>query len=220
MSTSAISSTTATTTSSDIYENPDGILGKDDFMKLLLTELQYQDPTDPEDSDKILTQTSELATLESTDNTNKALEDLAAQLGASSDLGAISAIGKMGSLGTDSITLSEDSNPSFEMYFNHDIQSGTVSIADSNNNIVRTFNLDPQSAGVLGFEWDGTDDAGNRLPNGSYSITADYTDGETGSYSTAFGVYPIESVRFDGGDAYLKMGSNYYPLDSVKEIYQ
>ena len=214
------STTTAPTTTNEIYENPDGVLGKDDFMKLLLAELQYQDPTDPVDSDKILTQTSELATLEATDNTNKALEDLAAQLGSSTDLNAISAIGKMGSLGTDSITLTDDSNPTFEIYFNHDVQSGTVTIADSNNNIVRSFDLESLSAGVHSFEWDGTDDSGDRLPEGSYSITADYTDGTTGSYSTAFGIYPIESVRFDEDSALLKMGSNYYPLENIKEIYQ
>ena len=47
-------------------------LSKDDFMKLFLAEMQHQDPTEPMDSEKILTQTSQLATIESTDNTNKA----------------------------------------------------------------------------------------------------------------------------------------------------
>ncbi len=209
-----------TTTDSTTATNPDSVLGKDDFMQLLLTELQYQDPTDPMDSDKILTQTSELATLESTDNTNKALEDLSKQLSSSSELNAISAIGKMGSLGTDSITLTDDNNPTFEMYFPHDIQSGTVEIADENGDVVKTFALQPQSGGVLSFQWDGTDDNGDRVASGSYSIMANYSDGQTGSYTTAYGVYPIESVRFDNGSAQLKMGSNYYPLSSVKEIYE
>jgi len=216
----AVSSATYTPTyGNDTVENPDSVLGKDDFMKLLLTELQYQDPTDPMDSDKILEQTSELATLESADNTNKAMEKLIDQLSSSSDLSTISAIGKMGSLGTDSITLAEGDNPSFEIYFNHDIQSGSVNITDVQGNIVKTVDLSPQEAGVQAFQWDGTDNSGNQVAEGSYSITADYSDG-TDSYMTAYGVYPIESVRFDSGKALLKMGSNYYPLDSVKEIYQ
>ena len=206
-------------TSNGVQENPKGKLGKDDFMKLLLTELQYQDPTSPMDTEKILAQTSQLATLESADNTNKALEDLSKQLSSSSDLNAVAAIGKMGSLGTDSITLADSDNPSFEIYFNHDIQSGSINITDNQNNIVKTIDLSSQSAGIQSFQWDGTDDSGNRLPKGSYSITADYSDG-TDSYKTAYGLYPIESVRFDSGKALLKMGSNYYPLDSVKEIYQ
>ena len=68
-----------------LAENPAGVLGKDDFLKLLLVELQHQDPTEPMDSGKILTQTSQLASLESAQNTTKALETLAKQLGASQD---------------------------------------------------------------------------------------------------------------------------------------
>ena len=219
MSTSAISNTT-TATNNDIYENPKSILGKDDFMKLLLTELQYQDPTDPVDTEKILTQTSQLATLESADNTNKTMEKLVAQLNSSSDLNAVSAIGKMGSLGTDSITLAQDDNPSFDIYFSHDIQSGSVNITDAQGNRVKTFDLGSNSAGVQSFQWDGTDNSGNRLPEGTYSITSNYSDGDNGSYETSYGIYPIESVRFDDGKALLKLGSKYYSLDKVKEIYQ
>ena len=40
------------------------VLGKDDFLTLLLVELQHQDPTEPTDSATILTQTSQLANLE------------------------------------------------------------------------------------------------------------------------------------------------------------
>ena len=78
---SGTSTAGATTTT-----NPGSVLDKDSFMKLLLVELEHQDPTDPMDSDKILTQTSQLATLESASNTNKALEELATQLSASRDL--------------------------------------------------------------------------------------------------------------------------------------
>jgi len=70
------------------------ILGKDDFMTLLLVELQHQDPTEPMDSEKILSQTSQLATLEASENTNQALSDLAASLGSSQQYSTIAAIGK------------------------------------------------------------------------------------------------------------------------------
>ncbi len=207
------------TSSSTTATNPKAKLGKDDFMKLLLTELEHQDPTNPMDSGKILDQTSELATLESADNTNKAMESLVAQLKSSSDFNAVSAIGKMGSLGTDTITLLKDSTPSFDLYYKHDIKSGTVNITDKKGNIVKTFTLKPQSAGVLTFKWDGTDNSGNRVAPGDYKISSDYSDGSTGSYSTSYGSYPINSVKFVDGKAQLKLGNNYYPLSSVKEIY-
>lgn len=198
--------------------NPKSILGKDDFMKLLLTELKYQDPTSPMDTEKMLTQTSQLATLESADNTKKALEKLTSQLSASANLGIVGAIGKMASLGKDTIFVSKDNNPSFDLYFKHDIQSGTVTIKDINGNVVKTLTLQPQSGGVLNFAWDGTNDNGERVPEGEYSISANYSDGSSGSYSTTYGTFPIESVKFDNGNALLKLGNHYFPLSQVKEI--
>ncbi len=215
-----LKTSTNLTKDSSTATNPKAILGKDDFMHLLLTELQYQDPTDPMDSAKILTQTSELATLESASNTNKALENLTKQLGSSANLTAVSAIGKMGSLGNNTITLSKDKSNTFEIYFAHDIQTGEVNIKDNNGNIVKTLELQPQKGGVLSFNWDGTDNSGNKMPEGSYSIDANYSDGQTGNFTTAYGAYPIESVKFDKGEALLKMGSNYYPLSKIQEIYQ
>lgn len=68
----------STTTKAEDKTGSSDVLGKDDFLKLLLVELQYQDPTSPMDTEKILTQTSQLATLESATKTNTALENLSA----------------------------------------------------------------------------------------------------------------------------------------------
>jgi len=220
MISNTINSTSQTANKSSIATNPKSVLGKDDFMKLLLTELQHQDPTDPMDSDKILTQTSELATLESADNTNKALASLSTKLGESSNLGMVSAIGKMGSLGTNSISLLKDSKPKFDLYFKNDIQSGQVNIKNMDGNIVKTFLLKPQKGGVLSFSWDGTNNSGQRAPAGSYSISANYVDDKNDNLTTNYGTYPINAVKFDNGKALLKLGNNYYSLDKVKEIYE
>jgi flagellar basal-body rod modification protein FlgD len=212
--------TTLGTSQNDIVQNPDAILGKDDFMMLLLTELQYQDPTDPMDSDKILSQTSELASLEAADNTNKALDNLSKTLMQTSGLSAVSAIGKMASLSSSSIVLSEDNTPTFELYFADDIQSGSLQITDVNGHTVRTVDLNQMPGGIQTFTWDGTDFNGVRVPPGSYTITANYTTPSGENKTTAYGFYPIESVRFVGDKAMLKLGSQYYPMDAIKEIYQ
>jgi len=212
--------TSLPTNDNDIVQNPDAILGKDDFMMLLLTELQYQDPTDPMDSDKILTQTSELASLEAADNTNKALENLTKTLTQTSGLSAISAIGKMASLGNESILLDEDNTPTFEVYFGDDVQSGTLEITDVDGHMVRTVDLGSMPKGIHTFNWDGTDTDGHRVKPGDYRITASYLTPSGERKSTAYGYYPVESVRFGGETALLKLGSQYYPMDRIKEIYQ
>ena len=208
------STTTAATGSSDT-------LGKDDFLKLLLTELQHQDPTSPMDSDKILSQTSQLATLESSTKTNTALDNLATQLKQSVNSNATSLIGKMGSIGSDAISLS-NSKSTYEVYFPTAIKTGTMTIADSTGATVKTIDLGTVAAGksgVLSFDWDGTDNSNTVVKDGAYSVTATYVDTTGASKTTAFGVYPVESVRYDSGSTYIKLGSQYYAMSDVVEFY-
>lgn len=194
-------------------------LGKDDFMTLLLVELQYQDPTEPMDTEKILSQTSQLATLESADNTNSALEKLAESLGSSQQFSTIAAIGKTADLGSDSISHDKGSNSNFEIYFPEDVQQGSIEIKDTNGNIVKTLDVGTNPAGVYQFSWDGTDNGGGSVDSGIYHVSATYEDSNNVKQTTRLGAYPIESVRFDNGQTLVKLGSSYVPLENVKEVY-
>jgi len=201
------------------HQNPKSVLGKDDFMKLLLTELRYQDPTAPMDTEKILAQTSQLATLESADNTNNALKKLAASLGNAQQFSTIAAIGKTADLGSDSIAHDKGSSSTFEVYFPNDIQQGTVSIKDSTGKVVKTLDVGTNPSGVYKFTWDGTDQGGNGADSGIYHVLANYADSKGVTHETRLGAYPIEAVRFDNGKSLVKLGSNYVPLENIKEVY-
>jgi len=195
------------------------VLGKDDFMKLLLVELQHQDPTEPMDSDKILTQTSQLAGLEASENTNKALANLATALGTSQQFNTVAAIGKTADLGSNAITLDEGSDTTFEIYFPDNIKQGNVEILDKNGNKLKLLDVGTNDKGVYKFTWDGTDTGGNEQKSGIYYVTASYTNPEGEARTTRMGAYPIESVKFDGATSYVKVGSSYVELSKIKEIY-
>ncbi|MDP2893421.1 MAG: FlgD immunoglobulin-like domain containing protein [Sulfurimonas sp.] len=195
------------------------VLGKDDFMKLLLVELQHQDPTEPMDSDKILTQTSQLAGLEASENTNKALESLAAALGTSQQFNTVATIGRTADLGSNAITLDEGSDSTFEVYFPDDIEQGSVEILDKNGNKLKLLDVGTNDKGVYKFTWDGTDTGGSEVASGIYYVTASYTNPDGKALTTRMGAYPIESVKFDGATSYVKVGSSYVELSKVKEIY-
>ncbi|MEA3228899.1 MAG: FlgD immunoglobulin-like domain containing protein [Campylobacterota bacterium] len=200
-------------------EKDNSVLGKDDFMALLLVQLQNQDPTEPTDTATILTQTSQLASLESAENTNNSLEGLSTTLGASQEFSTIAAIGKMADLGGDVISHDEGTISTFEIYFSDDIEQGSVNITDNNGNVVQTIDIPTASAGVHKFNWDGKDSAGNIANSGVYSVTANYINSDQNSLSTRLGVYPIESIKFDNGKSLAKVGSNYVPIESISEIY-
>ena len=194
-------------------------LDKDDFMTLLLVELQNQDPTEPMDSEKILTQTSQLATLEATENTNKALEDLAISLGTANQFSTISAIGKAADLGSNAIIYDEGTTSSFEVYFPSDIEQGSVQVLNSSGEVVQTLPVGTNSSGVYQFDWDGLDSSGNPADSGLYYITASYTDPDGNDLETRLGAYPIESVRFEDGQTLVKVGSSYVSLENIVEVY-
>ena len=200
-------------------ENPKGVLGKDDFMMLLLAQLQYQDPTEPTDTATILTQTSQLASLESAENTNKSLENLSASLSNANQFGTIAAIGKTADLGSNAISYNEGSSSTFEVYFPEDVASGSIEVLDADGKVIKTIDTETSPAGIQQFTWDGTNASGNYSETGVYYITASYSNANGDALTTRLGTYPIESVKFEGADTLVKIGSNYVPLENVKEIY-
>jgi flagellar basal-body rod modification protein FlgD len=216
---SSLSQTTATATAT----NPKSVLGKDDFMMLLLTELQYQDPTDPMDSDKILNQTSQLAQLESQDKTNKALEELAASFKNSKNFSAVSAIGKMARLESSlSLKTQEDGSPSpvnFNLNFDEDIKSGTINIYTEEGALVKSMSLDEDTAGQHSFNWDGKTNAGTDAAAGKYYIKATYQNEDGLTLDAKAGSYKIESVKFEDEKTFVKLNGSFIDFSQVSEIY-
>ena len=226
----AITSTGLNAATNADYTNPTAVadkskLGKDDFLKLLLVQLQYQDPTEPTDSETILTQTSQLAALESAQNTNDALESLSKSLQSSQEFSIIASIGKRADLGSDAISHEEGASTTFEVYFPENIKNGTVTITDLENNPIATIPIDipdgqdSLNADVYQFTWDGLNSRGEAVDSGIYRVNSKYTDPSGNNQETRLGAYPIESVRFEEGKAFLKLGSNYVALEDIVEVY-
>ena len=201
--------------------NPNSQLDKDAFMKLLLTELQYQDPTSPMDAEKMLTQTSQLAAVEMQENTNKAMKDLVNQLKSNANAYAISALGKMVSTGSNAVTLTDEKkDANFALYFKSDLANGKLEVKNTNGQVVRSIDLNNLNSGVHKLTWDGKDETGNQVPNGSYNVAVSYTGKDGKEYKTQVGNYPVEAVKFVDGKAMMKVAGEYVSMDSVKEFYE
>ncbi|WP_342469869.1 flagellar hook assembly protein FlgD [Ureibacillus sp. FSL K6-3587] len=52
------------------------VLGKDDFLKILITQLQHQDPTNPVDDKDFIAQMAQFSSLEQMQNLTKVMESL------------------------------------------------------------------------------------------------------------------------------------------------
>jgi flagellar basal-body rod modification protein FlgD len=86
-----IPATTSATTqkTSTTSVNPNGMLDKDDFLKLFVAQLQHQDPMSPMDNDQMVAQMSQLSTVEQLTNLATTNGHMAQSLAASSAIGLI-----------------------------------------------------------------------------------------------------------------------------------
>lgn len=215
---------------SGIVSNPNAVLDKDAFLKLLLIELQHQDPTDPMDSDKMLTQTSQLSALEMQQNTNttmqkmvETMQKLSDSFSTSMSTSALGAIGKMATVSDNKIKLTgADDLIALKMYLPEDSdQNGvTLEIYDSNNKLVFSEKSDTKSIpqGLFTMEWSGINNDGVYAGDGEYTVKMVYNNKNGEKITANYGTYPIEGVVFKNGVAYAKMAGQEVSFDAIQEI--
>ncbi|ELV7191361.1 flagellar basal body rod modification protein [Campylobacter jejuni] len=221
---------TDSSSSSGIVSNPNATLDKDAFLKLLLIELQHQDPTDPMDSDKMLTQTSQLSALEMQQNTNttmqkmvETMQKLSDSFSTSMSTSALGAIGKMATVSDNKIKLTgADELIALKMYLPEDSDENgvTLEIYDSNNKLVFSEKSDAKSIsqGLFTMEWPGRNNDGVYAGDGEYTVTMVYNNKNGEKITANYGTYPIEGVVFKDGVAYAKMAGQEVPFDAIQEI--
>ncbi|EMU7114128.1 flagellar basal body rod modification protein [Campylobacter coli] len=223
-------SDTSSTSSSGIVSNPNATLDKDAFLKLLLIELQHQDPTDPMDSDKMLTQTSQLSALEMQQNTNTTMQKmvetmqlLSNSFSTSMSTSAIGAIGKMATVSDNKIKLTgSDEIIALKMYLPEDSDENgvTLEVYDSNNKLVFSEKSGEQSVsqGLFTMEWPGRNNDGVYAGDGEYTVKMVYNNKNGEKITANYGTYPIEGIVFKEGIAYAKMAGQEVPFDAISEI--
>ncbi|HED7023291.1 TPA: flagellar basal body rod modification protein [Campylobacter jejuni] len=221
---------TDSSSSSGIVSNPNATLDKDAFLKLLLIELQHQDPTDPMDSDKMLTQTSQLSALEMQQNTNttmqkmvETMQELSDSFSTSMSTSALGAIGKMATVSDNKIKLTgADELIALKMYLPEDSDENgvTLEIYDSNNKLVFSEKSDAKSIsqGLFTMEWPGRNNDGVYAGDGEYTVKMVYNNKNGEKITANYGTYPIEGVVFKDGVAYAKMAGQEVPFDAIQEI--
>ena len=154
-----------------------GVLGKDDFLELLVVQLQNQDPLNPLDDKEFIAQLAQFSSLEQMTNVAAGIESLTATVARQDSLSAVSYIGK--DVVAEGNTVSKLDSGITPVYFTLGEAAATVSVNvyDQNNNIVQTQTLNSMQAGEYTFSWDGLDYNGREAGNGQYKVYFAAVDG-------------------------------------------
>ena len=186
----------------------------DNFLLLLTTQLQYQDPLSPMDSNQFTEQLVQFAGVEQTIAANAKLDELIAIQGGGQLSSAVSYIGR--EIKADGEMISLQNGTSTLLYaLDRNAAETTIRIMNENGQTVRVLSGET-AAGLHELVWDGKDDNGADQPEGVYGIvvTATGDDGET--VSTASGTLGrVTGVETQDGEVFLRLGELLVPLEQV-----
>ncbi len=151
-------------------------MGKHDFLKLLTTQLENQDPTDPMKDRKMVAQLAQFSELEEMTNVSKGMEKLNKNQDQSKMLQAVDFLGK--SVTAQGKNISKDESGVSKLFYNLEDSADSVriNILDKNGNIVNTVKMGSKQAGEHEFQWNGKNHKGQESPDGQYSIEIQATD--------------------------------------------
>ncbi|MDP1831964.1 MAG: FlgD immunoglobulin-like domain containing protein [Geothrix sp.] len=210
MISTAITATPQTKTASNT-------LDKDGFLKLLVEQLKNQDPTAPQDSDKMVEQLTSFSSLEESQKTNALLLGLQTQTAGLFQAQTAGLVGRNVKVDGSGFNLKSGSaTMNIELAAAADV---TLTVKDANGNVIATLPQGHLARGTTALTWDGLDSSGNPVPDGAYKVevTASGDDGKAVPFRTSL-TMKVDAVTFRDGGIYLASGGNIFSLADVLEI--
>jgi flagellar basal-body rod modification protein FlgD len=192
---------------------------QDRFLKLLITQMQNQDPLNPMDNAQLTSQIAQISTVSGIDKLNTTIGDMSNAFSASQSLQASALIGhgvlaKGATLELDQglavggVTLTEPAD------------NISVSIMNKNKETIRTLEMPAHNAGIAQFAWDGKTDAGTDAADGKYTFAATAVrSGQKIDSTTTLGFARVQSVTLGTDGMQLNTSSlGALGMSDVKQI--
>ncbi len=194
-------------------------LDQADFMRLMTTQLQHQDPLKPMDNSQMVAQMAQLSTVQGITDLNNTVKGFQNSMSSDQILRGAALVGHEVLVPSTKLSLEAEGGTSGTVAA-PGAGTITIDITDANGVKVDQLSIPASASGEVAFEWDGTDADGERMPAGSYTITATHTD--TSGAQSKLNTYvqaEVESVTVGSDGLYLNLkGLGTAPLDYVLRI--
>ncbi|MCP4041067.1 MAG: flagellar hook assembly protein FlgD [Gammaproteobacteria bacterium] len=186
-------------------EKPRNKMGQDEFFKLMVTQLQNQDPLNPADSNEFFGQVAQFSTVSGIQDMQKSFETLAASLQSSQALQASTLVGREVLISGSNASLAAGSAFTGAVDLPQSTGELRLNFFDAAGQVVRQVSLGAQQSGILPFSWDGLMDNGEYAPPGIYRVGANLTvDGNNFAADTLISSR-VDSVTLGRGNTSMQL---------------
>lgn len=194
-------------------------LGADDFMKLMIAQMQNQDPMSPMDNGDFIAQLAQFSASSGIQDLNSSFASLSTSLQSYQALQASGLVGRSVLVSSDSGMLGAGGAVDGKINLTASTQQMTLGVYDQSGELVRRIPMGMQSAGAVPFRWDGMRDDGTAAPAGVYELRAEaLVDGETTAMETLV-FNDVESVSLSARGGVLLNLAGVGTVD-LSDVYQ
>ncbi|MEC7785974.1 MAG: flagellar hook capping FlgD N-terminal domain-containing protein [Nitrospinota bacterium] len=194
-------------------------LGKNDFLKLLVAQLEHQDPLSPQEGQEFAAQLAQFSSLEQLTNVNDNLKAGQAFDLAMSNSSMINLIGKTVDAPGNGFELGEDETETLKFSLSQDSKAVTINVYDSTGVNVASLNIGALSSGVKDFAWSGKDAKGSQLPAGTYSFDILAQDA-TGNFieTQTFAAGSVTDIIFEETDTFAIVNGQKINVNQISKV--
>ena len=217
MSPASSAGSTSSSTSSKI----NGQLGQQDFLKLMTTQLNNQDPTNPMDNSQFLAQIAQFASVSGIQDMQNSVKQLTDSLISNQTMQAASLVGHQVVAAGSNAVLGTNGVLSGAVDLSQSTNSLVVGIYDGAGQLVKKMNLGAQGKGLLPIAWDGVTDNGINDPAGLYQIKAEANINGAAQSMSTYVASGIDSVMVDPATQQLLLNTSSgesVKMSDVKQI--
>jgi flagellar basal-body rod modification protein FlgD len=188
-----------------------------DFLTLLTTQLENQDPLNPQSPSDLAAELAQFSTA-------SGVQTLNTTVGATSGVQAAGLVGKNVAVPGNTLILGSSGAAQGSLNLSAAAKDVTLTVTNSSGSVVATVDLGAMSAGTQNFTWNGQGANGTAQAAGNYTYAVKATAAISGTAVTAtpYAVVPVNSVTLSStGGPTLDVGGGLSPvaLSSVQEVF-
>lgn len=186
-----------------------------DFLTLLTTQLQNQDPLDPMDSTEFTNQLVQFSQVEQQINTNQKLDSLVSLQLSSSISAALGYVGLDASYVSNDVYFDGTNDMKISYSMAESAVKTTLNVYNSEGEKVYSSSVDGD-VGINEFVWDGKDEFGNTVPEGTYNIKIDALNADDQAVASTVVVQGVvRGIETQDGEILLLVGDRAVPIANV-----